>query len=341
MKNFLLFGFLIFSTVIVAQDISILVVDDSKDDFENTANLTNGLDNSAISYDLFDAAGTSTSPTAEYLSDYDLVIWHTSTDGVGLYLWNGNDEINGELALYLSEGGNLWVIGNDYLYDRYLTPYTFGAGEFAYDYLGISTYDAQTNTDDGGVGVEFVTPSTDQPITGLNNIDWIFSTLWYADVVTGIDGTVSIYDMGGTGYTFEGATTGLWYDNGTSKCLSFFFDLALASEQSIIDNTVASVVAFYEGVISSTQNPEFSSISIKVFPNPSSGIVQVQLTDIPGSVFSYEVVNQLGQVVLRKNAQTTSFYIIDRAIIGTGFFSLNIYFEDTVLQPITKKFLIR
>jgi hypothetical protein len=339
MKNVLLFSLLICSSMLMGQDISILVVDDSKDDFENTANITAGLDNSSIAYDLFDAAGTMASPTAEYMSNYDLVIWHTSTDGVGLYLWNANDEINGELALYLSEGGNLWVIGNDFLYDRYLTPYAFTEGEFAYDYLGVASYDGQTNVDDGGAGVPFVTPAADQPITGLDDIDWIFSTLYYGDVVTGIDGSVSIYEMGGAGYVLEGETTGLWNDNGTSKCLSFFFDLALASEQSIIDNTVASVVSFYAGVISSTEVLEAPAVEVSVFPNPSSDQISVQFDGIP--TFTARVTNLLGQEIFVSRNLSQSALILDRDQIGTGLFMLNIEFEDENLKPVVKKILFK
>ncbi len=340
MKYFLLSMFLLLTVVGFGQ-ISILVVDDSNDGFENTAALTTGLDNNSLTYDLFDAEGTATSPTAEYMGNYDLVIWHTSTNGVGLQFWNANDEINGQLALYLSEGGNLWVTGNDFLYDRYVTPYTFAEGEFAYDFLGIASYDSQSYDDDGGIGVDFVAPASDQPITGLDNIDWTFSTLWYADAVTGRDGSVPIYEMGGTGYVFEGETAGLWYDNGTSKCLSFFFDLALASGQSVIDNTVASVVAHFEGLISSTENIELLETEVKVFPNPASEFVQISFEEIPTSKYNFAVTNQLGQTILSSKAQSQKSFFLNRDELGTGMFNIQIVFEDPALSPITKKVLIR
>ncbi len=342
MKYFLLAFMLCISLMTFAQDLSILVVDDSKDDFDNTALITAGLDNGGIGYDLFDTGAELASPTAEFMADYDLVIWHTSTDGVGLYFWNANDEINGELALYLSDGGNLWVMGNDFLYDRYLTPYAFAEGEFAYDFLGIQSYDAQTNIDDGGLGVPSVTPSAEQPVTGLADIDWMFATLWYGDAVTGREGSVPIYDMNGdASYPLLGATAGLWYDNGTSKCLSFFFDLALASDQSIIDNTVSSVVTFFSGLISSTAELETSATALSVFPNPSSDFIHLSFEEFSATAYRYEVVNQLGQIIRTADYQTDRTIILGRDDLGAGMFFVNIIFENNSAAPITKKILFR
>jgi hypothetical protein len=80
-----------------------------------------------------------------YLSKFDLVIWQTSNDGTQLSLWNKNDPENSHLKAYLNQGGKLWIGGLDFLFDKYgAAPKTFSEGEFAYEYLGLNSYDVQT-----------------------------------------------------------------------------------------------------------------------------------------------------------------------------------------------------
>lgn len=252
-----------------AQDLNILLVDDSDDFFDNTDVIAAGLTNSGIGFETFNAVGTSMGPWFDFLSNYDLVIWHTSTDDNGLYFWNQDEEDNGNLALYLEQGGNLWLIGNDFLFDRYeVPPDTFQMGDFVYDKLGISIYDAQAYGDDDNFGVPLVRPVENQPINGLQEINWQFPTLWWADALTPRAEAVAIYEMGHDNYVFAGAPTGIWYDNGTSKALTFAFDLALANNQEQVDNTVASVVNYFSSVIVSTADLPATVSSFQVFPNP-------------------------------------------------------------------------
>ncbi len=46
----------------------------------------------------------------------------------------------------------------------------------------------------------------------------------YVDAMTPVDGAVSVYQMGPAGYTFEGETSALYYDNGTSQVFSAAFN---------------------------------------------------------------------------------------------------------------------
>ncbi|MCB0653253.1 MAG: T9SS type A sorting domain-containing protein [Saprospiraceae bacterium] len=339
MKYFLPFVFMLFmSTLTLSQDISILLVDDSKDDFFNTDLLKTALENGSYAFDLYNVPDSLAVPEFAYLQNYDLVIWHTSTDGVGLGFWNFNDEINGGLAQYLSEGGNLWLTGNDFLYDVYNTPSTFVEGDFAYDFLGIESYDAQTYADDGGFGVAFVTPAMDQPITGLGDIDWQFSTLWYADSFTGREGAVSIYEMGGDGYALQGSTAGLWYDNGTSKCLSFAFDLALASSQGVIDNTVSSVVDFFASVITTNNNIIEVIPAFEIFPNPINESAKVSFELKETASVQIDIFNMNGQKVFgllplsNLTSGIHSFDWIPAAALNSGMYEMRIKLGQQVFS---------
>lgn len=301
MKPFLLmlgFGVLIAANT-RAQALEILLVDDSKDDFSNTAVIAAALTQGGYDFDTFDAPGAANPLTAEDLGLYDLVIWHTSTDGAALDLWSRADADNEALIAYLENGGNLWLIGNDFLYDRYgAAAVDFTEGDFPYDFLGIAQYAAQAYGDDGGLGVPAVAPADDQPIEGIDNITWQFSTLWWADVITPRAGAVSIYNMSGNGYLFNGQASGLWYDNDVSKCLTFGFDLSLAGTQAMVDATVSSVIEFFRQELISYQEEVTAALPyITISPNPAAEAVQLTLELADQTFLQIDVFNALGQRV--------------------------------------------
>ncbi len=136
----------------------VLVVDDDNK-WNNEYIITGALDSLGMPYSVFDCGDVggmaAQKPTASDLNGRDLVIWFTGDDLNHLAFWNINDEDNPELINYLNlQGKKLWIIGRDWLYDRYgAAPDTFSTGDFVYDYLGISSYDVQSYRDDGNVGV--------------------------------------------------------------------------------------------------------------------------------------------------------------------------------------------
>ncbi len=94
---------------------------------------------------MFDAASELETPDLNRLLEYDVLIWYTSNDGVDLQFWEGMDQDYEILKSYVSEGKILWVVGNDFLFDRHSTGATFDAGSFEHNFLGIFSYDAQSN----------------------------------------------------------------------------------------------------------------------------------------------------------------------------------------------------
>ncbi|MBR9920367.1 MAG: T9SS type A sorting domain-containing protein [Bacteroidetes bacterium] len=299
MRNFYTFLFLLtlFAGPLQAQ-LSILFVDDSADNYANSMFLTDAFDAEGISYTLFDAQTEGFSPELATLEQYDLVVWHTSSWGDGLYLWYGNDEINTDLAAYLSGGGNLWLIGHDFFFDRYGSPpVDFAAGDFEYDYLGVESFAVESYTDDGETGVPFVTPATDQPIPGLNDVNFIFSTLWYADGVTPRTETVPIYEFAGSGYALEGEVCGTWYDDGTSIALTYYFDLSLASTSEVAQTNIAAVIDFFSSQITTGTAEQLSLNDLSISPVPASDVADISFNLAETQDLSITVFDLTGKAV--------------------------------------------
>jgi hypothetical protein len=291
----LLFNFILLS--LGSAQISILFVDDTDDTFGNAEWLQDNLTSLGIAYDVFDAAGTVTSPTDTEMAAYDLVIWHASSDGVDLLFWNGVDEDNGNIISYLNGGGNLWVIGNDLFYDRYgFAPVDFEAGDFAYDYMGMTQFSVESYNDDGELGVPYVTPADGQPITGLDTVYWVFSTLWYADGATLRPEAIPIYEMDGDGYPLAGSVTGALYYDGNFSTLSFLFDLALALDEATAQMVLQSVVDYFTLLVS-TDEVSGAASGLTAFPNPVAESCTIQFELEKAEDVSVTITNILGQPI--------------------------------------------
>jgi hypothetical protein len=251
--------------------LAVLFVDDSDDTFGNGELFAGALQSIGYPVTYFDAVASAASPADTLLDDFDLVIWYTSANGLNLQFWNGQDEDNPHLKAYLDQGGKLWVVGLDFLFDRYgPASANFMAGDFAYDYLGLKSYDLQSYGDDGNLGVPLAYPDTAQPITGLNTLSWQFSTLWWVDGVSLRPEALPIYRMGGATYVFADSVCGAWYDNGTSQVLSYYFDLALVADTNMLQATAFPVMAFFESIVSDIDHPTLSSLALTLYPNPAA-----------------------------------------------------------------------
>lgn len=202
------------------QNINILFVNDNAVFAPNTDTMLYALQHTGFTFDVFDAVIQGRSSEYQELKDYDLVLWYTSTDGVGLYFWNGTDESNPHIIEYLNNGGKLVVMGNDFLYDRFVTPTTFTPGDFVYDYLGTLVYYAQSYGDDGGQGVPQLDLVEPQSITTLNPVQWIYPTLWWVDACLPLPGAQPVYQMGPTSYALSDYYSSIYYHPGNFATLS-------------------------------------------------------------------------------------------------------------------------
>lgn len=106
---------------------------------------TDALDAAGYTYDTFEVDWTNPGsvigdgPTLTQMLDYDCIIWFTGeTWGFyGVDVLTANDETN--LASFLDQGGTLFLNAQDYLWASYPSAGPFSAGQFPYDYLGVSS----------------------------------------------------------------------------------------------------------------------------------------------------------------------------------------------------------
>ena len=139
----------------------ILFVDD--DDSENNGGFsletdpyyTNSLENISIGYDTFRVGSSEDGPDIDTLSEYTMIIWACGSDyasGDTDVTFTDNDKTN--VADYLNDGGSMWVIGHDILYDFDYVDGERYEGDFEYDYFGISYVDHDRQTPPVVYGVE-------------------------------------------------------------------------------------------------------------------------------------------------------------------------------------------
>lgn len=283
-KWILLFTLGLFTNLGISQNI--LVVNDNDNILYNTDTVLIALNNSAYSsynyWSIPDSGGVY--PNSAFLELYDLVIWYASTDGVGLAFWDGTNAGNSEIVSYVITGKPFWIIGQDVLYQMYGgSSASFTSGSFANDYMGIASYDNQSYADDGNLGVAQVDLTMGAPGNFANSLQWTFSTAWYVDGCTPSAGTISIYEMGPSGYVLAGSKSMFHNNQSGINVMSTFFDPALI-------DTRANRIAFFEAGINYllddlNVNAQTKSSEILVYPSPARDAVTIQAAEIGTATF--------------------------------------------------------
>ncbi len=342
----------------VKQNISLLFVDD--DNYSNHESyLYDALNHIGVQYDVFDCGALNGGDTVEFIPDYqtlepyDLVLWFTGNDGVGLALWNGEDTLNYELKDYLDNGGRLWMSGNDYLYDLYGgAPDTFQVGDFVYDYFGISSYDAQSKVDDGGTGVPMLIRDPACGITTLDTIDWRYSGLWYVDAVTPIPEASVIYRMGPSSYALADMPAAVYYNTPTFMTVTFYFNMRQIETSNYyqkLEQLTADMIAWIQqvnpavGFAHGNTGPEIPEVFAvhPNYPNPFNPTTTIAY-DLPRSgKVEVSVYNILGQKVatLVNGAQKAGRYKVqvDASQWASGLYFFRVQYDG---QQVVRKMLL-
>jgi hypothetical protein len=329
MKHLYLLSLFLFSISVSSAQFEILFVDDSDDEFGNAELFHAQIEAAGYPATYYNAVDSAVSPDDLYMSTFDLVIWHTSSDGTELLLWNALDEDNAALEAYLNSGGNLWLVGLDFLFDRYGTPpVSFAEGEFAYDYLGIDFYASQSYGDDGNLGVPSITPVSSSSIEGLNSLDWQFETLWWVDAVD-VSEAEEIYRMSGDSYPLEGAICASLNSNDIFKVLTYYFDLSVVSSNQLMQENINAVMNYFNPSTSVEEHLQHKSLTASLFPNPSErpnlflelekgAEVEILVKDIFGRVIS----PNRTRLILPKGKHTIELPSTRNAPSGTYFVQL-------------------
>jgi len=237
--------------------LSILLVNDNGYKPERIEPLINSIEAAGFTYTLYNTTTEGASPSAALMSGFDLVIWYTGNDSSGLFFWNGDDTDNEDLKTYLDEGGMLWLQGLDFLYDRYHdTPADFTAGDFVYDYLGISQYFGQSHVDDGlySDGVPQLDVEGDNGIFTLTPIEWTLDPgvyLYWVDAMVAAPAATGLYTLGPDGYDLSDYHAAIYNEKGDAKIMSFSYASWYVAQDQL--NTLTSEgLAYFEQFSSGT-----------------------------------------------------------------------------------------
>jgi hypothetical protein len=294
-------SFLLFINLLYGQlNLNVLFVIDNK---VNTANTNAVLANlAAIGYtpEVFNAVDSARSPRLQEMAPYNFIIWYCSSDGVGLYLWNGTDTDNTDLMAWLEAqpGRALWLMGTDILYDRWMAPTVFSHGDFVYDYLGLQEYHAQAYGDDGGQGVPQLDLSTIRPQFTFTPVVWQFTTAWWVDACLPTPEAETIYQMGPAAYQFADYYSGILKlgPNGEPR-LSYFFDPALMDSDEHMQLLLNDGFHFIEGIITGLPKAPMHQ-RLNLSPNPATDKVNVALSDRQ-DILHMNLYDSKGQLVLQ------------------------------------------
>ena len=244
------------------------------------------------------------SPSDSFMATFDLVVWYCSTDGVGLGLWNGSPTGNTVAVNYAASGKPMWIIGQDILYQEYGDSSHFAAGDFAYNYMGLSSYDGQSYVDDGATGL----PEADRVSTASTlfpaTLKWEFSTLWYADACTPNPGVKAIYEMGPSSYVMYGKDCMFHNHQGGVDVMSTFFDPALIDSFSNRVTFLQNGITYLLGTTSvknTTQSPK-----VAIYPNPAKSMSHIQINTTKAGTVSTEVYSVDGKRMLQQTNQIAS-----------------------------------
>lgn len=298
-----IFG-IFFSLAQISGQSNVLFVDDSADNFGNSRYFASALDSLETEYFYYDT-GESGLPGLDFLLGFDLVIWHTSTWGLDLFMWQSLDTENHLLKRYLDNPkANLWLVGNDFMFDQYgVAPVTFAEGSFPYDYLGITSYAAQSNANDGGLGVPFLVPASENPVEDLTKINWTFSTLFWADVFELREEALPIYVFGGENYPLKDGITGYYFPrNNGSNVVTFGFDLALCSNHDTIVHTTDKVINWFQKVRAGNSQTIKNSL-FQVFPALIREEVRITIPEGAEGEIKVRFLTSSGQVICQSDEQ--------------------------------------
>ncbi len=264
--------FLCFGAGVGYGQMSILLVNDNNYSPTRISVIQTALTDNGYNYTDYDPSSQGGSPSYSYMSNFDLVIWYTGNDGVGLYFWDGTDSDNQDIKDYIDNGGMFWLQGLDFLYDRYgQAPDTFAAGDFVYDYLGIQEYHAQSHGDDGATGVEQLDVVPGNPIFTFTPMEWVWSTMWYADALVPAPGADSIYRMGPAGYVFDSYYNSIYLEKGSGKVLSIATETAKIDTQANTDTYFGEGLTYFEQFV----NPVILVTSISVYGDGNATTIDV------------------------------------------------------------------
>ncbi|MBU2938768.1 T9SS type A sorting domain-containing protein [Lacinutrix sp. C3R15] len=307
-KKLLLLATVLFSLLSFSQNEILLVTDNNFDTTDNTSFYNSILTTTYTEVTLHDT-NSSGLPTATQLSNYDLVIWFSGDDGYQLNFWSNGNAGNTVLTNYLDNGGKLWMIGSDIIYEMYgSAPATFSSGEFMYDYAWLASYDMQTFVDDGGLGVAQIDRNSNVNTDYPSPLTWIFPTIYYIDGVTPRENGISVYEFGPATYPNAGEITMSFYENSTFSVMSTLFNPTSIDTSTTVGRLTPNndldffIQATLDHIFASSlsiNDNNLTNNTLQTHPNPSQDYFNISFDNDVLLYKDFELYSIIGKVVLK------------------------------------------
>ncbi len=186
-----------------------------------------------------------------------------------------------------------------------------------------------TVIDDGGC-TSFATISISEPTELITSTS---STDPTCDVCA--DGSATVSTSGGTaGYTY------LWSNGQTGATASDLVEgtycVTVTDDNGCETNTCVTLTALVTGVV----NASLSDNSFTVYPNPTSGLITVELETIQLSTITLTLTNMLGQNIVTQQSEVNGLFkqVYDLSAFAEGLYFITVRSEnETMLRKVIKK----
>lgn len=300
---------------------SVLLVNDDLRDYTKHLDIDTALNEGGFTYKIYDIADSEEVPDYDYLSNFDFVIWDMARDGVNVNFWDVSDssaiQCNSDLKEYADNGGTVWALGRDFMYDIWKGLNTvnadgdsviaaFDAGDFVYDYLGISYYVGQTHLNEPASsafdGVEQLDITEENDITTIDPIEWTYSSVYYAEIIDVTENAVPLYYMGPATYDFSLFYAMVYNQKDDAKFITSTFNPSDIDTQDNLNLYVKEVLDYFEALPTSTnQIAKSEDFELSTYPNPTANKTYINYTLPSNADVKLAVYDVTGKLVFNED----------------------------------------
>lgn len=232
------------------------------------------------------------------------------------------DDLANALMDFMDNGGNVFVAGQDIAWDiksgdGYGTTVT---SELFTDYMHASY------VSDGVAANNQLTAVSADPIFGAlssSPIVDIFGGFIYPDQINVVNGGVPVFN-----YNSTSKVAGVRFGNSTYKMVYLCIDLAMVSDVAVRKEIIKTAHDYFYAPVSIENTDAFNNLSI--YPNPSMGMVQVEMSSQEARESTIEVFELTGRKLLEiqlgkvKNVNRS----IDLSSLSAGIYFIKIKSDD-------------
>jgi hypothetical protein len=139
--------------------------------------------------------------------------------------------------------------------------------------MGVSSYYAQSYSDDGQMGVPQLDVVPGNPICSFTPVQWAYATMYYVDAMEMAPTSQGIYTLGPDGYVFDSHYAGVYNVLGNSKVFTFTVETARIDTQENTDELFYQVIEYFRLITDVSKHFTDKTNEVWVYPNPANDIV--------------------------------------------------------------------